>query len=108
MRRPQQGQVVERREHDRYDVSLAGELIWDGGASRQRCTIRDISLDGARVDTGFFVAVPQRVFLLDKGTANLFECEVRWHHKEKIGLFFIDIGSRANRRSLIKWYLPTP
>lgn len=93
---------MEKREHLRYDVSLPGELIWDGGASRQRCTIRDISLDGARVDTGFFVAVPPRLFLLEKSSSNLFECEVRWHQKEKIGLFFIDVGTRATRRALIR------
>jgi PilZ domain len=88
--------------HVRHDVSLAGELFWNGGGERRRCTIRDISLDGARIDTGFFVSVPTEVYLLEEGSGTLFECQVRWQQAEQMGLYFIDTTSASARRALIQ------
>lgn len=94
--------MQERRSQQRHDVHLAGELIWAGGSERRRCTIRDISLDGARIDTGFYVNVPPKVFLLETKSQNLFECQVRWQQSEQIGLYFIDVGTQSLRRALIQ------
>lgn len=80
----------------------AGELIWDGGAQRHSCTISDISIAGARVDTRFFVDVPERVFLFESDTGNLFECRVRWQQSTQMDVSFIDVGSQALRRALIR------
>jgi hypothetical protein len=99
---PRETIVVERRAHVRHEVRLAGELIWDGGAQRQPCTIRDISLDGARVETRSFAEMPTRIFLHEKEDGNLFECEVRWLRGGEMGLFFLDAGSRMARRALIQ------
>jgi hypothetical protein len=99
---PREMIVVERRAHVRHEVQLAGELIWDGGANRQPCTIRDISLDGARVETRSLPDMPARVFLHEKEEGNLFECEVRWRRGGEMGLFFLDTGSRTARRALIR------
>ena len=94
--------VVERRAHVRHEVRLTGELIWDAGAQRQPCTIRDISLDGARVETVSVLKMPARFFLHEKAAGNLFECEVRWQRSAEMGLFFLDAGSRMARRALIQ------
>jgi hypothetical protein len=99
---PREMIAVERRAHVRHEVQLAGELIWEDGAQRQPCTIRDISLDGARVETRSLAAMPKRFFLHEKEDGNLFECEVRWHRGGEIGLFFLDTGSRMARRALIQ------
>jgi hypothetical protein len=98
----------DRRAQDRYNVSLAGEIIWNGGAQRHACSILDLSLDGARIDTGTFVKVPETVFLLERGEGQLFECQVRWQTVARMGLFFIDVGSRAARRALIKRHAASP
>lgn len=99
---PRGTMVVERRAHVRHAVRLTGELIWDEGAQRQPCTIRDISLDGARVETLPIPRMPERIFLHEKQQGNLFECDVRWHREGEIGLFFLDSGGRASRRALIR------
>lgn len=98
----------DRRSQPRYNVAMAGEIIWNGGAQRQPCTILDLSVDGARIDTGSFVKVPETVFLLERGEGQLFECQVRWQSVARMGLFFIDVGSRAARRALIKRHAATP
>jgi methyl-accepting chemotaxis protein len=99
---PARSPAVERRGEARYDVALPGELIWNNGAKRQRCTIRDISENGARIHTGFFVDVPEKVFLLEVDSRNLFECQVRWHMSAELGLFFVDLASLSARRLLIQ------
>lgn len=83
-------------------MDLAGELIAKGGARLQRCAIRDMSLDGARIDTGFYIDVPRRLFLLEEESGSLFECEVRWQQGREIGLFFLDVSGRSARQSLIQ------
>jgi hypothetical protein len=97
---------MERRSQARYDVYLNGELIWGDGAERRRCTIRDISLDGAQVDTNYFVDVPKRLFLLETRSGDLFECQVRWQQGARLGLFFLDVGARSARRALIERHAP--
>jgi hypothetical protein len=77
-------------------------VIWSGGAERRDCTIRDISLDGARVETSSAAAAPDVVFLLESASGNLFECQVRWRRDSEMGLHFIDVGGRAMRRALIQ------
>ena len=100
--------MIERRANVRHAVSLAGELIWSGGAVRRDCTIRDISLDGARVETTSDVATPDELFLLESVSANLFECQVRWRRDSQIGLHFVDVGGRAMRRALIHRHASEP
>lgn len=93
---------MERRSEVRHEVSLAGELIWKNGGQRQRCTIKDISLNGARVDTRFYLDVPKELYLLENGSGNLFECQVKWQQGDQIGLFFLDVGSQSARRTLLQ------
>jgi methyl-accepting chemotaxis protein len=97
---------VEKRTHVRYEVTLPAEIIWNNGGARLACTIKDISLEGARIDTGEFVAVPPKIYLFENDSAQLFECEVRWQNCAQIGLFFVDIGSPATRRALITRNVP--
>jgi hypothetical protein len=94
--------LMEKRSQAGHEDRSAGELIWDGGAQRHSCTISDISIDGARVDTRFFVYVPERLFLLESDTGNLFECRVRWQQSAQMDVSFIDIGSQSLRRALMK------
>jgi hypothetical protein len=93
---------MERRAHVRHAVSLEGELIWPGGTQRQPCTIRDISLDGARIATEPPVNAEENIFLHEHASGTLFECQIRWQRGSEMGLFFIDVGSRAARRALIE------
>lgn len=92
----------EKRSQVRYEVSIPGEIIWQGGARRQRCTIRDLSLSGARVELAFFTAVPKAIYLLEEGSGKLFECDVRWQQSCQIGLFFVDLAGQAARRALLQ------
>lgn len=96
--------MQERRSQQRYNVRLDGELIWDNGAERKACVILDLSLDGAKVDIGYFMALPKHLFFLEKSRGTLFECQVRWQQAGQLGLHFIDVGTRAARRALIDQY----
>jgi hypothetical protein len=96
--------ILERRSQQRYEVRLDGELIWDNGAQRKSCVILDLSVDGARIDTGYFISLPKNLFFLEKARGTLFECQVRWQQAGQLGLHFIDVSSRAARRTLIDQY----
>jgi hypothetical protein len=67
------------------------------------CTIRDLSETGALVSTTAPERVPSKVFLWQKETGVLFECEVRWQKAERLfGLRFVDVCGRTQRRALIE------
>lgn len=93
---------MEKRAFERHEVRLSGELIWAGGAKRHACTIKDVSEDGARIDTDEFLDIPDRVFLLEHVAGGLFECLVKWHSGAQVGLYFIDASGRLARRALIQ------
>jgi hypothetical protein len=65
-------------------------------------TILDISLDGACVDTRYFIETPAELFLHEFGAGDLFECQIKWHLGPRLGLFFIHTASRSLRRALIQ------
>jgi hypothetical protein len=94
--------ILERRSQTRHDVCIPGEISWRGGEFRQRCTIRDLSLDGARAELTFFTEVPKKIFLLEEESGRLFDCEVRWQQGCQIGLYFLDMASRSVRRALLQ------
>jgi hypothetical protein len=104
---PREMTAVERRAHVRHEVRLAGELIWDNGAHRRPCTIRDFSVDGARVETWVLQEMPKRLFLHERESDTLFECEVRWRQGGEMGVFFLDTGSRGARKALIREHAKT-
>ena len=93
-----------RRAFIRYELYIAGKLIWRNGASACDCTIRDLSEGGACVDTGNSTEVPTEVTLFEGRDGNLFECEVRWQNDTMIGIRFVDVCGRAKRRALIERY----
>jgi hypothetical protein len=99
---PRQSSPSDRRAETRHAVRLEAELIWNAGSGRQACVIRDLSVNGAKVETRFFVDIPKRVFLLLKDSARLLECEVRWQLGTEMGLFFLDEGGKSMRRVLIQ------
>jgi hypothetical protein len=92
----------ERRSQVRYEVSLPGEIIWQGGDRRQHCTIRDLSLNGARVELPFFTEFPTTIYLLEQGSGKLFECDVRWQQGCQMGVFFVDVAGHTARRALLQ------
>ena len=93
-----------RREFTRYEVHIAGKLIWQDGLAACDCTIRDMSEGGARVDLDQSMDLPNDVTLFEARTGNLFECEVRWQKDTLIVLRFVDVCGRAKRRALIERY----
>lgn len=94
--------AADTRNAGRGEKALDGELIAKGGARLHHCAIRDISPEGARVDTGYFVKVPRNLLLLAGSSGHLFECEVRWQQGREIDLRFVDVGSRSSRLALAR------
>ncbi len=91
-----------RRAFTRFEVRIPGKLMWANGTCSKLCTFTDLSESGARVDTGVFTSVPDKVDLFEGKGGNIFECLVRWQQGALIGLQFVDICSRAKRRALIE------
>ena len=81
--------MEEKRKHPRTDVD-APAFVSSGG-SVMRCVVRNISIEGAAIDVENPAFVPQRFRLvMAKDSSIIYECQVAWIQKNRMGLTFID------------------
>ena len=78
-----------------------GDFLSLDGRCNYNCVIADVSEGGARVRTGDFGLVPNRVYLSIGNGSEFFDCDVRWRRDGQIGLRFTDIVSSSTRKKLI-------
>lgn len=97
--------MQERRASPRHEVHIAGKIISPDMTCVTDCTIRSFSENGALVHTPAPTTVPSKVYLWQRCTGTVFDCQVRWQKNgNQFGLQFIDISGRALRRALIEKY----
>ncbi len=78
---------IERRAHARHRVLKGGRLAFDGGNSVE-CTVRNISLSGARVDVASPLRLPESFTLLIAVDHFKRRCHPVWSHDTHIGVAF--------------------
>ena len=91
----------DQRANPRREVEIAGRLIFADGSASIDCLIVDLSDGGARITTNLNIALPERVYLWQSDTSNIFDCEVRWQLGTSSGLSIVDTCGRQMRRALI-------
>lgn len=80
----------DRRAHPRIRVLLSAKLIISGGARSLDCTIRDLTLAGARVQAlPATFDLPDEFGLLVIRDCVLFDCRAVWRTGNQIGLSFL-------------------
>jgi hypothetical protein len=78
----------DKRRHPRTDVNEPGYV--SSGGSVMHCTIINISSEGAAIEVENPVYVPHRFRLVMANDASVvYECEVIWSKKTRIGLSFV-------------------
>ena len=88
---PGADRMDEKRKHERTEVNEPAYV--SSGGSVMRCTVRNISPEGAAIDVDEPAFVPARFRLvMANDPGNVRECRVAWIQKNRIGLTFVDAG----------------
>ncbi len=77
---------VERRRQPRQRALLAGKLSTEGAKVTFDCTIRNISPEGAMIETASPQMVPNELHLVQIKEGIAWDAEVIWRRGNKIGL----------------------
>ncbi len=80
--------AVEKRASPRQKVFKHGVLAFSGGGAID-CTVRNISLTGARIDVANLVSLPDAFTLLIESDRFMRRCRPVWRTDDKIGLAFV-------------------
>jgi len=81
----------ERRKHGRRNTALLAIVLPYASAGAIRCTIRDISEGGARLQTAELASVPDTFDVLihtPDGKVQRRRCKVMWRADNQLGLSF--------------------
>ncbi len=81
--------AIERRDETRIPCRRYG-LLYISKDYVQRCTIRDISLRGAKIETQSKRTLPEQMWLVDVETNTSALVKTAWVHGDLVGLEFIN------------------
>ncbi len=81
---------VERRGRLRQRALLAGKLANEDATATIDCTIRNISADGAMIETTTPHLIPNQMHLVQIKEGIAWDCEVVWRRGNRIGLALKD------------------
>ena len=79
----------ERRRHPRTEIDEPG--LVSAGGSVMRCTVRNISPEGAAIEVENPAFVPARFRLVMDNGAKVHECSVAWIQQNRIGVAFVAV-----------------
>ena len=83
--------MEERRKYPRTEIDEPAYV--SSGGSVMRCTVRNISPEGAAIDVEEPAFVPARFRLvMANDPSSVRECRVAWIQKNRIGLTFVDVA----------------
>jgi hypothetical protein len=82
----------ERRRSARQNCRLRGRVYFNNGRRSRRCSIRDISYEGARIDLTDLIGIPDVIDLYIPQKHRLLHASVRWRHGKRIGVRFSGSG----------------
>ncbi|MGL5447050.1 MAG: PilZ domain-containing protein [Rhabdaerophilum sp.] len=79
----------EHRAHQRIRSYLKGEIVHSGGRIRLECTVRDISPEGARIQVGRDITLPDpfELHIPQRGMAE--KSHIVWRHGDETGVHFL-------------------
>jgi hypothetical protein len=86
----------ERRRHPRIEINEPG-LVSVGG-SVMRCTVRNVSPEGAAIEVENPVFVPARFRLVMDNGAKVHECSIAWIQQNRIGVTFIAVPEAGSNK----------
>lgn len=86
---------IERRRAGRQRALLAGKLANEGATTTFDCVIRNISADGAMIETATPQMVPGQLHLMQIKEGIVWDAEVIWRRGARIGLA---LGDRHDLR----------
>src|ERR1700761_6945710 len=79
----------ERRRYPRTEINEPG--LVSAGGSVMRCTVRNLSREGAAVDVDNAALVPARFRLVTDNGATVHECSIAWIQENRIGVTFMAV-----------------
>jgi hypothetical protein len=86
---------VEQRKAPRKKVLLTAKVVYGGGTHVRDCTVRDISVTGARITLAQPQSIPDAVYLLDLVNRMAYDAEVVSQRAGGCGLKFAKITKLA-------------
>lgn len=95
MTRPTAAAPVERRRANRQRALLAGKLANEDATSSIDCVIRNLSADGAMIETTTPHLIPSHLHLVQIKEGVAWDAEVIWRRGNRIGL---SLGDRHDLR----------
>ena len=78
--------MEEKRRHQRTEINEPGYV--SAGGSVMRCTVRNISQEGAAIDVDNPAFVPPKFRLVLASDSSTRDCTVIWIREKRIGLAF--------------------
>ncbi|HEX8167889.1 MAG TPA: PilZ domain-containing protein [Beijerinckiaceae bacterium] len=84
----------ERRESRRRKTLLAGKIVFGADRITMDCSIRDLSMGGARLSFADPVGLPNEFELQLPSRGTVFRAEVRWRRGREVGVKF---------RAVLRW-----
>ena len=88
--------MEERRKHSRTEIDEAAYV--SSGGSVMSCRVRNISAEGAAIDVENPAFVPPRFRLVMASDSSVYECNVAWIQRNRIGVIFAAVPQGADRR----------
>jgi PilZ domain-containing protein len=82
--------MEEKRKYQRTEINEPGYV--SAGGSVMRCTVRNISPEGAAIDVENPAFVPAQFRLVIASDSSTHECRVIWIREKRIGLAFVAPG----------------
>ena len=82
--------MEEKRKHQRTEVDEPAYV--SAGGSVMRCTVRNISLEGAAIDVENAAYVPQQFRLVMANDSSVRDCIIAWIQQNRIGVSFVGQG----------------
>ena len=79
----------DHRRSDRHRVLKGGRIVFNNGNSTIACTIRDLSLTGARLKVATSVGIPDEFKLVFDDGSTSSNCVVRRRSPDTVGVEFV-------------------
>lgn len=91
------------RQHVREDICTPARVIISAEVlSVIPCLMLDVSPQGSKVKMGINYTLPDHTFLIRDDNDVLFSCSTRWQDERLVGLMFIDLGTRSERKRIMQ------
>jgi hypothetical protein len=87
--------MEEKRKHPRIEVNEPAFV--SSGGSVMRCTVRNISAEGAAIDVDNPAFVPSRFRLVMANDSSVRECRIAWIQQKRIGVTFATMPQQTHR-----------